>query len=240
MKRLLILWLALSLITTSANATCAKDICIDVIADPTSNQIVITATKKGSSGTTKSGLSTSPKPKRAIVKKPWVPWLPKPVVAKKSPSPKRTYVRKPKSKTVSSADLSDRIMKLLPIGSIKRQPGNPVLVQVPVNFWTTAPTTFRTIVMVLDIPVTVELHPLFTWSYGDGGVFITPLTGEPYPLTLITHTYHRTGNYQVRLIITWSGTWTVGGVIAPVAGGLIKQVVSEELEVIPAPTRFTD
>jgi hypothetical protein len=42
------------------------------------------------------------------------------------------------------------------------------------------------------------------------------------------------------LLISWSGTWTVGGVIAPISGGLIKQSVTEEIEVIPAPTRFTD
>lgn len=240
MKRLFTLILLFNLFTASASATCTGEICIDIVADPSTHQIVITASKKGSTGNGISGTSVAPRPKRVIVKKTWVPWLPKPVVAPKSPSPKRTYVRKPKPKTVSSADLSDRITKLLPIGSIRRQPGNPVLVQVPVNFWTTAPTTFRTIVMVLDIPVTVELHPLFTWSYGDGDIFITPLTGEPYPLTLITHTYHRAGNYQVQLLITWSGTWTVGGVIAPISGGLIKQNISEGIEVIPAPTRFTD
>lgn len=240
MKRLLAIILITNLFATTAYATCTAEICIDVVADPTSNQIVITASKKGSTGGSSTGTNASPRPKRTTVKKVWIPWLPKPMVAKKSPAPKRTSARKPKTKTVNSADLSDRITKLLPTGSIYRQPFGPVLLQVPVNFWTNTPTSFRTIVMVLDVPVTVELHPLFTWSYGDGDLFITPLTGAPYPLTLITHTYHRANSYQVRLLISWSGTWTVGGVIAPISGGLIKQSVTAEIEVIPAPTRFTD
>lgn len=240
MKKFLLILIISNLFIVSASATCAGEICIDVVADPTSHQIVITASKKGSSGGANFEVSPSPKPRRVIVKKPWIPWLPKPVVAKKSPAPRRTYVRKPKPKTLSSADLNDRITKLLPIGSIKRQPSDPVLVQVPVNFWTNTPTTFRTIVMVLEVPVVVELHPLFTWSFGDGDFFITPLTGGPYPLTVIAHTYHRSDNYLVRLLITWSGTWTVGGVVAPIGGGLIKQSISETLEVVPAPTRFTD
>jgi hypothetical protein len=47
MKRLLTIILLTNLFTTTAYATCTAEICIDVVADPTSNQIVITASKKG-------------------------------------------------------------------------------------------------------------------------------------------------------------------------------------------------
>lgn len=47
MKRLLAIILITNLFATTAYATCTAEICIDVVADPTSNQIVITASKKG-------------------------------------------------------------------------------------------------------------------------------------------------------------------------------------------------
>jgi hypothetical protein len=89
---LLAILILISSITT-ANSACEGETCIDVKADQESNEVVITV-KKGKAG---GEASTSPKPRptpRPTIKRPWIPWLPKPVATSKAvalgpkPSPK--------------------------------------------------------------------------------------------------------------------------------------------------------
>ena len=247
---------ALLLITpTYASASCIDKTCVDVFTSD--NQLVITAQK----GSQKLPNKVSSKPaSKPIVKKPVAKTAPKPAPIVKKPVSKpiaKTIVKpssKPitspskrpvikqvaKPKKVATASLSDRLIKLLPVGDINYQPTSEPLVNLPVYFWTQTPTRFTALVPILDVVVYVNLTPTFTWSYGDGAMDISKLPGAAYPIGTITHTYKQAGNYQVNLKITWNGTWMVNGVTTPITGNAITQSISTTLSVVKAPTRFIE
>ena len=247
---------ALLLITpTYASASCINKTCVDVFT--ADNQLVITAQKGSQKSPTKVSSKPAPKP---IVKKPVAKPAPKPAPIVKKPvsKPIAKSVTKPSTKPVTSpskrpvikqvakpkkvatASLSDRLIKLLPVGDINYQPTSEPLVNLPVYFWTQTPTRFTALVPILDVVVYVNLTPTFTWSYGDGAMDISKLPGAAYPIGTITHTYKSAGNYQVNLKITWNGTWMVNGVTTPITGNAITQSISTTLSVVKAPTRFIE
>ena len=247
---------ALLLITpTYASANCINKTCVDVFT--ADNQLVITAQKGSQKPPTKVSSKPAPKP---IVKKPVAKPAPKPAPIVKKPvsKPIAKSVTKPSTKPVTSpskrpvikqvakpkkvatASLSDRLIKLLPVGDINYQPTSEPLVNLPVYFWTQTPTRFTALVPILDVVVYVNLTPTFTWSYGDGAMDISKLPGAAYPIGTITHTYKSAGNYQVNLKITWNGTWMVNGVTTPITGNAITQSISTTLSVVKAPTRFIE
>ena len=240
---------------TYASASCINKTCVDVFT--ADNQLVITAQKGSQKPPTKLSSKPAPKP---IVKKPVAKPAPKPAPIVKKPSIKPIIksITKPSTKPVTSpskrpvikqvakpkkvaaASLSDRLIKLLPVGDINYQPTSEPLVNLPVYFWTQTPTRFTALVPILDVVVYVNLTPTFTWSYGDGAVDISKLPGAAYPIGTITHTYKSAGNYQVNLKITWNGTWMVNGVTTPITGNAITQSISTTLSVVKAPTRFIE
>lgn len=239
---------ALLLITpTYASASCINKTCVDVFT--ADNQLVITAQKGSQKPPNKVSSKPAPKP---IVKKPVAKPVPivKKLITKPSTKPSTKQVTSPskrpvikqvaKPKKVATASLSDRLIKLLPVGDINYQPTSEPLVNVPVYFWTQTPTRFTALVPILDVVVYVNLTPTFTWSYGDGAVDISKLPGAAYPIGTITHTYKSAGNYQVNLRITWNGTWMVNGVTTPITGNAITQSISTTLSVVKAPTRFIE
>jgi len=247
---------ALLLITpTYASASCINKTCVDVFT--ADNQLVITAQKGSQKPPTKVSSKPAPKP---IVKQPVTKTAPKPAPIVKKPvsKPIAKTIRKPSSKPktspskrpvikqvakpkkVATASLSDRLIKLLPVGDINYQPTSEPLVNLPVYFWTQTPTRFTALVPILDVVVYVNLTPTFTWSYGDGAMDISKLPGAAYPIGTITHTYKQAGNYQVNLKITWNGTWMVNGVTTPITGNAITQSISTTLSVVKAPTRFIE
>jgi len=247
---------ALLLITpTYASASCIDKTCVDVFTSD--NQLVITAQKGSQKLPNKVSSKPAPKP---IVKKPVAKTAPKPAPIVKKPvsKPIAKTIVKPSSKPVTppskrpvikqvakpqkvaAASLSDRLIKLLPVGDINYQPTSEPLVNLPVYFWTQTPTRFTALVPILDVVVYVNLTPTFTWSYGDGAMDISKLPGAAYPIGTITHTYKQAGNYQVNLKITWNGTWMVNGVTTPITGNAITQSISTTLSVVKAPTRFIE
>lgn len=247
-----ILIAALLLISqTYAAASCINKTCVDVFT--ADNQLVITAQKGSQKPPTKVSSKPAPKP---IVKKPVAKSAPKPApIVKKpitkpitkpstkpvtSPSKRPVIKQVAKPKKVAAASLSDRLIKLLPVGDINYQPTSEPLVNLPVYFWTQTPTRFTALVPILDVVVYVNLTPTFTWSYGDGAMDISKLPGAAYPIGTITHTYNSAGNYQVNLKITWNGTWMVNGVTTPITGNAITQSISTILSVVKAPTRFIE
>jgi hypothetical protein len=251
-----ILTAALPLITpTYASASCIDKTCVDVFTSD--NQLVITAQKGSQKLPNKVSSKPAPKP---VVKQPVAKTAPKPApIVKKpvskpiaktiikpsskpitSPSKRPVIKQVAKPKKVATASLSDRLIKLLPVGDINYQPTSEPLVNLPVYFWTQTPTRFTALVPILDVVVYVNLTPTFTWSYGDGAMDISKLPGAAYPIGTITHTYKQAGNYQVNLKITWNGTWMVNGVTTPITGNAITQSISTTLSVVKAPTRFIE
>ena len=233
-KVILTLLLLLPASVAAADNQCMDKTCVDVFTQD--NQLIITAAKNGV------------KPTKAPIKK--VVVKPKPAVSKKlTPKPsikpvvkKVVQVVKPKRapiKKAATASLSDRLIKLLPIGDINFQPDQDALVNMPVYFWTKTPQHFQAVVPILDLIVYVNLHSTFTWSFGDGKFITTTMQGSPYPLGLITHTYNSNNNYPVNLKITWRGTWSVNGVTTAISGNGITQSITRDISVINAVGRFT-
>lgn len=230
---ILILLLTLPATIAAANNQCIDKTCVDLFTE--NNQIIITAAKNGA------------KPSKSPVKQ--LPAKPKPVISKKlTPKPtgkpvvKKIAVPKPKAapvKKTTTTSLSDRLIKLLPIGDINFQPDQDALVNMPVYFWTQTPQHFQAVVPILDLIVYVNLHATFTWNFGDGKFMITTNQGGPYPIGLITHTYNSNNNYPVNLKITWRGSWSVNGVTTPISGDGLTQSITRELSVINAVGRFT-
>jgi hypothetical protein len=223
-----------------AAADCLDKTCVDVFTSD--NQLIITAQKGAAKpspkpATKKPVVKPSPKPTPKPIPKPTV--KPKPVVTKKAiAKPITKPIAKPVAKP-AVASLSDKLVKLLPLGDIDFQPEVDPLVNLPVYFWTQTPTRFTALVPILDVVVYVNLTPTFTWSYGDGGLFITTMQGAPFPIGGITHTYKSSKDYSVNLKVTWTGTWSVNGVTTPISGNAITQSISRTISVAKAPTRFT-
>jgi hypothetical protein len=221
-----------------AAVDCIDKTCVDVFTED--NQLIITA-QKGAAKPTPKPATSKPvaKPKAVITVKP----TPKPTPVVK---PKLVVTAKPTAKPISkpvakpaAVSLSDKLVKLLPLGDINFQPEADPLVNLPVYFWTQTPTRFTALVPILDVVVYVNLTPTFTWSFGDGGLFITTMQGAPFPIGGVTHTYKKSGDYSVNLRVTWNGTFSVNGVTTPISGNAITQSISRTISVAKAPTRFT-
>jgi len=219
-----------------AAADCLDKTCVDVFTSD--NQLIITA-QKGAAKPTPKLASKKPvvKPKPVITIKPTPKPTPKPVV-KPKPVVTKKAIAKPIAKP-AAASLSDKLVKLLPVGDINFQPEVDPLVNLPVYFWTQTPTRFTALVPILDVVVYVNLTPTFTWSFGDGGLFVTTMQGAPFPIGGVTHTYKSSKDYSVNLKVTWTGTWSVNGVTTPISGNAITQSITRTISVAKAPTRFT-
>ena len=238
-KRYQVILLSILLLPISAFAAdnqCLDKTCVDVFTQD--NQLIITA-QKGAGKPVAASKKPVVKPKLVTPK----PVAPKPKVAAK-PAPKPTVkptvkpVRKVAAKP-ANVSLSDRLIKLLPVGDINFQPESDGLVNVPVYFWTQTPQHFSAVVPILDLVVYVNLHSTFTWSFGDGSFYTTTNQGGPYPLGLITHTYRKNSNYPVGLKVVWRGSWSVNGVTTPISGEAITQSVSRQISIVNAVGRFT-
>ena len=227
-----------------AAADCLDKTCVDVFTSD--NQLIITA-QKGAAKPTPKPASKKPvaKPKPVITIKPTPKPTPKPLpkpIIKPTVKPKPVVTKKAIAKPIAkpaAASLSDKLVKLLPVGDINFQPEVDPLVNLPVYFWTQTPTRFTALVPILDVVVYVYLTPSFTWSFGDGGLFVTTLQGAPFPIGGVTHTYKSSKDYSVNLRVTWTGTWSVNGVTTPISGNAITQSISRTISVAKAPTRFT-
>jgi hypothetical protein len=227
-----------------AAAECLDKTCVDVFTSD--NQLIITA-QKGAAKPTPKPASKKPvdKPKPVITVKPTPKPTPKPLpkpIIKPTVKPKPVVTKKAIAKPIAkpaAASLSDKLVKLLPVGDINFQPEVDPLVNLPVYFWTQTPTRFTALVPILDVVVYVNLTPTFTWSFGDGGLFVTTMQGAPFPIGGVTHTYKSSKDYSVNLKVTWTGTWSVNGVTTPISGNAITQSISRTISVAKAPTRFT-
>ena len=212
-------------------ADCNGSACVDVYTK--NNEIIIEA-HKGSSGTfTRRALKPKPSPTATL----WFP--PKP-----SPSSKPYIKRKYTPRTAApravtrTANLSDRLTKLVPTAGIAFQPEFEALTNVSVIFWVDVPQVFQSRVNIIGEVVDVTLRPGFIWSYGDGAMWATTNPGAPYPKAGITHTYSKPGTYSVLLLTTWNGSFTHNGTVRAVTGEIVNTSVAT-VTVVSAPTRFT-
>lgn len=214
--------IAVVLVFMGSNASvaqCEGNTCIDVSADQDNNQVVITVQK----GKSRSSSTRAPQPVATPgLKKPWIPWLPGPASTAK-PRPRPTITVRPKVRIISGSQISDQVKSLLPKGGIITQPLGDALVQQPINFMTNTPQIFTTVIIVLGVPITIHLTPIFEWDFGDGNKSTTKLPGAPYPLALIKNTYKTSGEKSVLLTTRWSGFWRAGALGAPINGSITQK-----------------
>ena len=232
MKRLIFLSFSLLLsIPATAFADCSDTACVDVYTKD--NQIIIEA-RKGSGGTV---TNKAPRPKPSPTSTLWFPPKPSPTPV---PYVKRTYKpRTAKPKTITqTANLSDRLTKLVPTGGIAFQPEFEALSNVPVIFWIDLPKIFQSRVSIIGETVDVALRPGFIWLFGDGYIWATTDTGSAYPNQSITHAYAKPGTYAVVVLTTWNGSFTHNGAVRAITGKIVKTSVAT-VTVVSAPTRFT-
>ena len=233
MRRLVILVVAFLLSTPTSEAECRENTCIDVSADQEGKEVVITV-KKGKAG---SSSTSSPRARAtSTTRRPWIPWLPKPAVTRAA-APRPKVTSKPRIRTISGSQISDQVRSLLPTGTIITQPLKDPLIHEPVNFMTTVPTHFSTVIVVLRIPITIHLTALYLWDFGDGNTLVTKFPGSPYPAMLNQHTYRLAGEKKASLTVRWSGFWSAGAMSAPINGS-ITQRLEKEITVRPARTTF--
>lgn len=154
-KVLIALLLLLSVNTAVAAPNCNIKVCVKVYTDPKTGKLIITANRNGSSTIPKSIPTRTWKPKPYTPK----PYTPKPYTPR--PKPTTIVTKKYSPKPVAKLSLSDQLAQLIPVKDIYHQPASSALVQVPVNFWTTTPPTFKTSVVMLGVPITVYLSPTY-------------------------------------------------------------------------------
>ena len=233
MRRLVILVVAFLLSTPTSEAECRENTCIDVSADEEGKEVVITV-KKGNAGSSR---TSSPRARAtSTARRPWIPWLPKPALTRAA-APRPKVTSKPRIRTISGSQISDQVRSLLPTGTIITQPLKDPLIHEPVNFLTTVPTHFSTVIVVLRIPITIHLTALYLWDFGDGNTLVTKFPGAPYPAMLNQHTYRSAGEKKASLTVRWSGFWSAGAMSAPINGS-ITQRLEKEITVRPARTTF--
>lgn len=222
MPLLIVLLLLATANPASAAPNCTTKVCVKVYTDPKTGKLIITANRNGS--------STSPKPI------PTRTWKPRPYTPR--PKPRVIVTKKIAPKPVVKLSLSDQLAQLIPMKDIYFQPALGALVQVPVNFWTTTPPTFKTSVVMLGVPITVYLSPTYLWDFGDGTSLSTASRGAPYPNQSITHVYKSSGTFNSHLQISWSGNWLASGVTSAVGGGAIIQNIYAQIKISSAPSKY--
>jgi len=229
LKVLIASLLLLSVNPAVAAPNCNTKVCVKVYTDPKTGKLIITAKRNGSSSTPKPNPTRTWKPR---------PYTPRPYTPR--PKPTSIVTKKYTPKPVVKLSLSDQLAQLIPIKDIYHQPATNSLVQVPVNFWTTTPPTFKTSVVMLGVPITVYLSPTYLWDFGDGTKLSTISRGAAFPNQSITHIYHRAGSYAASLQITWGGTWQASGATSTVSGGAIVQNLYTQVKVVTAPSKYSN
>lgn len=230
--------LMMAILAPSAHAEdCEGDTCVAVSADD-ENHLVITV-KKGKPG---SESTTSPGPKPTPSRKSvWIPWLPKPTATpiRIASNPRTSRPRsKPRIKRISGRSLADQVKRALPNGLIIAQPMSGALLREPVNFFTTIPPLFRTVVLVLGVPITIEMQAEYRWHFPSDDMEVTRNPGAPYPLGGIRHSFEEVGPQPVRLEVIWRGNWRTGSISGPIKGS-IRQSIEREVFIHPANSLYT-
>lgn len=241
-KSMVLLTVQLLLLTPAPIAkgeSCDGQTCIDVSA--TSESELVIKVRKGKAG---SESTSSPRPRSSATPKKitWIPWWP--IVEKKpsvTPKPATTSAkprtRKPRVKKVEAISLADQVRQLLPSGVIITQPNSALLVREPINFITTVPRNFQTVIVLLDVPVTIDLKARYLWDFGDGTSVEHLTQGAAYPAGTITHTYMNQGVAEVKLLVIWSGKWRAAGISGDIKGAM-RAEFERKLMIRTADTRF--
>lgn len=225
-------------------ADCVSKACIDVYTQD--GQIIIEG-RKGTGVKVKPAPTLAPKPKPKPKPKLRITLTPRPApkpamvkkpLIKATPRARKRAVRKVLPKVTAGVSLNDRLVKLLPMASIARQPAANAIVNVPVIYWCNLPKVFMAKVTIIGEGIDVAMRPSFLWSFGDGSFFATTKTGAAFPQQEISHTYSHAGTYLVTMLATWGGIWIHNGVARAITGE-VRKISFATVSVANGPTRLT-
>lgn len=100
----------------------------------------------------------------------------------------------------------------LPGGTLKVQPPNGALVNLPTIFYTTTTEPLHFAVKALGVSVNVTATPSeYVWHFGDGVTSTTTTPGHPHPNEDVTHTFTEPTTLAPYVTVVWSGTYTISG-----------------------------
>jgi hypothetical protein len=128
----------------------------------------------------------------------------------------------------SSAQLrnavSSAFSQLLLTATPTHQPGGVAFVNMPVLFDTQIPPTQSVTEIMLGHQVVLTLYASWHWDFGDGRTLTTSLRGGVYPDTSLRHTYLQPGEYTVRLVTSWTATYSIDdGPVQRVPGDVVRR-----------------
>jgi hypothetical protein len=113
----------------------------------------------------------------------------------------------------------DRFVAGLPKLAPRAQPPSGALVALPVGLRSGQSAVADREWDLLGVPVTLQVEPVWTWTFGDGTHLTTREPGDRWPRLTVAHTYARPGVYRARVVTTVSATYTVEGLVPfPVVG----------------------
>ena len=162
---------------------------------------------------------------------------PRPVYHQTTAIPRK---RKPIVKKKPGTSLADELSAYLPTGGINSAPEKNAIINLPITFWSGTSQTFQSLVQILGVGVNLSLKASYQWDFGDGITQTTSDPGSTYPNGNITHLYKAPGNYQIKLRVTWSGTWLYAGALTPIPAGALWSDYSRDLIVYRAPSSFVE
>ncbi|MDD2858945.1 MAG: PKD domain-containing protein [Candidatus Nanopelagicales bacterium] len=131
-----------------------------------------------------------------------------------------------------SPALHDAFAQAVPAARIQVQPDAGVLPQVPTLFGSGQPVAAGP--FTFDLAGSrVELRPTasWVWEFGDGGVLATSSPGSVFPDRTVSHTYRLSGEYEVRLVTTWTATYLLDGAGPFIVDGTITQEATRKVRV---------
>jgi len=101
----------------------------------------------------------------------------------------------------------------LPGGTLRVQPPDGALVNLPTIFYTTTTQPLHFAVKALGVSVDVTATPSeYVWHFGDGDTATTTTPGHPHPSEDVTHTYTQpAAGLAPYVTVVWSGTYTISG-----------------------------
>lgn len=100
----------------------------------------------------------------------------------------------------------------LPGGTLRVQPPDGALVNLPTIFYTTTTQPLHFAVKALGVSVDVTATPSeYVWHFGDGDTATTTTPGHPHPNEDVTHTYTAPTTLAPYVTVVWAGTYTISG-----------------------------
>ena len=117
----------------------------------------------------------------------------------------------PPTRTAVDTQATERFIAALPPLAPRAQPPLGAVVTLPVGLRSGQRPPVDRAWEVAEMRVVLHVSPLWEWRFGDGTGLRTTQPGDRWPRLTVSHAYARPGSYRVRVVTTWTATYTVDG-----------------------------